>query len=77
MAKPFPPKKYQIIYADPPWTYSQGGRGAAKNHYSTMTTEDICNLPVRKISGGGGYSLPLGNIPNHRGSSQSYGCLGL
>lgn len=53
MAKPFPPKKYQIIYADPPWTYSQGGRGAAKNHYSTMTTEDICNLPVRKISGGG------------------------
>lgn len=48
-------KKYNIIYADPPWEYKQSGskknsRGMAKQHYSTMSTEDICNLPIRKIS---------------------------
>lgn len=50
---PFPDKKYSVIYADPPWTYDQKARGAAANHYQTMTTEDICNLPVREIAGGG------------------------
>lgn len=49
----FPNKQYKIIYADPPWAYQQGGRGAAKNHYPTMTTEELCNLPVEKITGGG------------------------
>jgi N6-adenosine-specific RNA methylase IME4 len=44
-------KKYQIIYADPAWEYKQSGsktnsRGMAKQHYNTMTTKDICNLPV-------------------------------
>jgi site-specific DNA-methyltransferase (adenine-specific) len=44
-------KKYKIIYCDPPWEYKQSGgeknsRGMAKQHYNTMTTEDICNLPV-------------------------------
>ena len=47
--------KYQIIYADPPWEYKQSGskknsRGMAKQHYRTMSTEDICNLPVRNIA---------------------------
>jgi N6-adenosine-specific RNA methylase IME4 len=51
---PLPQKKYQIIYADPPWEYKQSGsetnsRGMAKQNYSTMSTEDICNLPVREI----------------------------
>lgn len=48
---PFPDKRYQIIYADPPWSYRQGGRGAAKDHYQPMTTVDICNLPVAEIAG--------------------------
>ena len=48
-------KKYRIIYADPPWEYKQSGsaknsRGMAKQHYSTMNTPDICNLPVRNIA---------------------------
>ena len=48
-------KKYQIIYADPPWEYKQSGsktnsRGMAKQHYSTMSTADICNLPVQRIT---------------------------
>lgn len=47
-------KKYQVIYADPPWSYRQQGsketvRGMAKQHYDTMRTEDICNLPVRNL----------------------------
>ena len=50
-------KQYRVIYADPPWAYRQGGRGAAKNHYHTMTTADICKMPVRKIAGGGGGQL--------------------
>ena len=41
-------KQYRVIYADPPWAYRQGGRGAAKNHYHTMTTADICKMPDRK-----------------------------
>ena len=56
---PLPEKEYSVIYADPPWSYQQGGKtksshGIAKQHYQTMTTEDICNLPVRKICGGRG-----------------------
>ena len=48
-------KKYRVIYADPPWEYKQSGsaknsRGMAKQHYSTMNTTDICNLPVRNIA---------------------------
>lgn len=46
---PFPDKKYSVIYADPPWTYQRGGRGAARHHYDTMSTEAICNMPVRDI----------------------------
>ena len=52
-------KQYRVIYADPPWAYRQGGRGAAKNHYHTMTTADICKMPVRKIAGGGGVGACL------------------
>ncbi len=47
-------KKYQIIYADPPWDYRESGsaknaRGLAKLHYRTMTVEDVCALPVPEI----------------------------
>lgn len=45
-------KKYTIIYADPPWSYRdrRKGQGGAKDHYPTMKLEDICNLPVKKIT---------------------------
>ena len=47
-------KKYNIIYADPPWEYKQSGskthsRGMAKQHYSTMPTDEICALPIKKF----------------------------
>ena len=48
-------KKYNIIYADPPWTfktYSAKGKEkkSAENHYHCMKKEDIQNLPVQNIS---------------------------
>lgn len=44
-------KKYKIIYADPPWQYSdKGSNGAAENHYRTMRFEEICKLPINKIA---------------------------
>lgn len=73
---PLPEKQYKIIYADPPWAYNQGGRGAAKNHYGTMSTADICKMPVQKIAGGG-CPLPLGNIPKHLRGHRGHGGVGL
>jgi len=44
-------KKYQIIYADPPWNYKdQGCRGAMANHYTGMNLNDIKALPVKEIA---------------------------
>ena len=79
---PLPEKEYSVIYADPPWSYQQGGKtksshGIAKQHYQTMTTEDICNLPVRKICGGGGCLLSVGNFPKHHRGDQSPGGMGV
>ena len=49
----FPQKKYNIIYADPPWKYKRGGkngRGAAESHYNVMDIEEIKALPVKEIA---------------------------
>ena len=48
---PFPDKKYSVIYADPPWSYSGGGakRNVTK-HYHTMKAKDIYDLPVQDIA---------------------------
>lgn len=47
-------KRYQIIYADPPWQYSTGKVGercwGPEAHYPTMATEDICKIPVKDIA---------------------------
>ena len=43
--------KYPVIYADPPWRYSQKGlQGAAENHYPTMSIDELCALPVAEIA---------------------------
>ena len=43
---------YNIVYADPPWRYNGAlyDRGGAENHYVTMTTEDIANMPIKNIT---------------------------
>jgi len=47
-------KKYNVIYADPPWsfkTFSDKGKDRSpENHYNVMSLQDICNLPVNNIS---------------------------
>lgn len=48
----FPNKKYQIIYADPPWQYDNPKNNNPKMGgitYKTMNISDICNLPVDSI----------------------------
>lgn len=38
---------YSVIYADPPWQYSNTGvNGAAEKHYPTLPTENIASLPL-------------------------------
>ena len=41
---------YKLILADPPWSYRNGGNGAAANHYPTMTTGNLLKLPVNRLA---------------------------
>ena len=44
-------KKYQIIYADPPWRYNDRKcNGACEFHYNTMKLEEIKKLPVPQLA---------------------------
>lgn len=45
-------KKYNIIYADPPWKYQNGSvpQGGVDAQYPTMTLNDIKALPVQQIA---------------------------
>ena len=54
------PKRYNVIYADPPWKYgserpchqtsSKHNRGGATKHYNSMSLDDICGLPITEIA---------------------------
>ena len=40
-----------MIYADPPWRYTQKGlQGAAEKHYPTMGINELCTLPVADLA---------------------------
>lgn len=42
--------RFRTIYADPPWPYSNtAARGAAENHYRTMTIEAIVREPIKQL----------------------------
>lgn len=49
-------KKYQIIYADPPWKYNSRAnhktrfRGGASGHYNLMSMQEIERLPIKEIA---------------------------
>ena len=58
---PFPDKKYQVIYADPPWSYSKGvHQDFRKSHngedrliseqYQTMKKKDLLKLNVKNLA---------------------------
>lgn len=50
-AAPFPAGKYGVLYADPPWSYSNSGFDqSAAEHYPTMSVADLCELPVRALA---------------------------
>lgn len=49
--------KYNIIYADPPWSYEwgkgeHGGNFAPERHYQTMSVDEICEMKttIKKIA---------------------------
>ena len=44
--------KYKIIYADPPWSYQNGGvpQGGVNAQYPTMSLNDIKKLPVAEFA---------------------------
>ena len=46
-----PAKKYDVIYADPPWRYQDRKcNGACALHYDTMKIQDIKDLPVKELA---------------------------
>ena len=55
--------KYNVIYADPPWSYENkktgraldntGANMAAEDKYDTMSLDDLCALPVGGPPGAG------------------------
>lgn len=48
---PFPSKKYDIIYIDPPWYYygSPTKNAAAGKHYDLMDQIDVEALPIKQL----------------------------
>lgn len=52
---PLPDKKYQIIYADPPWDYGntknpKGWWGRTEKHYESLSLKDLKGIDIRSIS---------------------------
>lgn len=53
---PFPNKKYDVIYADPPWAWGKtplvdrGAARAVEKEYPTMQPEEIKRLPVARLA---------------------------
>lgn len=48
-----PSDKYRIIYADPPWKYGNSMPSyfsEQANHYTLMTVDEICEMPINEIS---------------------------
>lgn len=44
---PVPEGLFSTFVADPPWQYGNTStRGAAENHYGTMTIEELCDLDI-------------------------------
>lgn len=60
-------RKYNIIYADPPWSFSSWSDKAQKHvtkYYRTMTKENIQSLPVEAIADKNAVLLMWATFPN-------------
>lgn len=48
---PLPENVFRVVVADPPWRYGNTStRGAAEDHYPTMTLDELAALPVEERS---------------------------
>ena len=67
-------KKYNIIYADPPWRYdmNRGRGGRQKNHYPTMSIQEICRLPVAELAAKDCALFLWGNISAASGCNETF-----
>lgn len=51
-----PKQKFQVIYADPPWSYNDKcdsgaiQSGGVDKHYPTMSINEICELPISDLA---------------------------
>lgn len=45
-------KQYKIIYADPPWSYTNKSlnKGGAERHYATMSFDEMANIDVDGVA---------------------------
>ena len=71
---PFPSdRRYAVLYADPPWHFNvyneeSGIESAAGNHYSTMSLEEICALPVLSLASADAALFMWTTVPHLRES---------
>jgi len=48
-----PEGKYNVLYADPPWSYGDTlveGYGSVERHYTSMTIQELCELNIEDIT---------------------------
>lgn len=60
-------KKYNIIYADPPWAFNTWSKRASRLvdcHYPTMTIQEIMDLPVQNLAEDNSVLLMWATFPN-------------
>jgi len=44
-----PKGKFNIIYADPPWEYYDGGNKNQSQHYDTYTVQELYDVPIKDL----------------------------
>jgi len=53
---PLPSDKFRVIYADPPWKYTDkideaiSGTTTALTHYPAMTIDELCQMPINELA---------------------------
>jgi N6-adenosine-specific RNA methylase IME4 len=72
--KSFPSdRRYAVLYADPPWHFEvyneeSGVERAVGNHYSTMSLDEICALPVLSLASPDAVLFMWTTVPHLRES---------
>lgn len=64
--QPVPDGKYSTFVADPPWQYGNTStRGAAENHYPTMSIDELCALDIVRDTAADESHLYLWSTAGH------------